>query len=391
MRRFLALLTAPLLVADAAPRAIHKASWSMPVAGSGWIAFERLASGHILIPISLDGEPAWAIVDTGFRDLTINSRWAAAHHLALIPWGSTLSAGGSTTFFQVDGVSMTIGDAHTAVPGGFAAVDLGNVPTLMGRRIDAIIGLDLLAIFGWEVDEDGARFRLVPGGSLPFSAPSRVRLGPDGPGKISDRLVTDIDIGNVKAVPTMVDTGSDGDLEITPGIAAAAGLRATTDRESHGAGGTFVEQIATGQPVDALGRRINSLLIGITGPASGVTKPLLPAVIGMGALSRFNLRVDLTRGLMQLDDRRTPSTRASRTNIGVQGVKVGAELRISHVMANSPAQAAGLTADDTICAVNGLPLTDRTIADWRAAAPGLRYMLKLCDGRTVPLTTRSFY
>lgn len=312
MRRLLALLVAPLLLADAAPRAINKASWSMPVAGSGWIAFERLPSGHILIPITLNGEPAWAIVDTGFRDLTINSRWAAAHHLALVPWGSTLSAGGTTTFYQVDGVSMAVGNARTAVPGGFAAVDLGSVPTLMGRPIDAIIGLDLLNIFGWEVDEDGARFRLVPGGLLVFSRPAPVRLGPDGPGKISDRLVTDVRIGSSGPVPAVVDTGSDVDLEITPAIAAAAGVHASTDRESNGAGGAFIEKIATGQPVDALGRQMNGLTVAISRPASGMTRPLLPAVIGMGALHRFNLRVDLTRGLMQLDDRRTPSPSAAR-------------------------------------------------------------------------------
>lgn len=60
-------------------------------------------------------------------------------------------------------------------------------------------------------------------------------------------------------------------------------------------------------------------------------------------------------------------------------------------MANSPAQAAGLTSGNSICAVDGLSLTDPMIASWRAAAPGKRYTLKLCDGRTITLTTRAFY
>lgn len=66
----------------------------MPDTGSGWIDFDP-EGDHIVIPVMLNGQPAKALVDTGFDQLVLSKAYADVHHLPLTIWGKTVGFGGA--------------------------------------------------------------------------------------------------------------------------------------------------------------------------------------------------------------------------------------------------------------------------------------------------------
>lgn len=386
MRRLLAAFATPIILAQT-PAPAPPPSWWMPTAGSGWIAIAP-AKGHrphLIIPVTIDGEATWALVDTGFNPMTLSKRFADAHRLPLTLQGQPESFGGPTAFYSTPAVTMAIGDVRTAQPQPFAVTDLDSLADLDLHPFDAVIGLALLGRVGWEVDEDGQRIRFVPPGTLPMTHPAPLRPGPDG-----GRLVTDLDLGPIGSTPAGVDTGSDDDLTLSTSLFARAGVPVLTDSASAGAGGLFVERLG----------RLGRATVGgatVTGPLTTESDQVSrvmgePAMIGMGLMSRFNLRVDLPAGKMELVPRTTPVRPAPKSTVGAQGPLKQDRKMIVHVMLNSPAAAAGLKAGDAICAVNDRPMS-RALYDsgWGTVPPGVRYTLRLCDGRTIALVTRAFY
>jgi len=80
------------------------------------------------------------------------------------------------------------------------------------------------------------------------------------------------------------------------------------------------------------------------------------------------------------------------------GLLVGLErdrLKVLHVMRGGPAAAAGWQPGDTICRVDGQPITadypTSALAKWSIGAPGTAVRLGLCDGTVRTLTLRQFY
>jgi C-terminal processing protease CtpA/Prc len=81
--------------------------------------------------------------------------------------------------------------------------------------------------------------------------------------------------------------------------------------------------------------------------------------------------------------------------VGIQGPPTDDGITIMHVMAHSPAEAAGLKMGDRICAVDGETIRAAWYGDpkheWMAGPEGKTVVLGRCGGGTVRVTLRKFY
>lgn len=379
----LGLLLGAAVPAAADAPAVEPTFW-LPDAGSGWIDFDPGEGGQVVIPVVLNGQPARALVDTGFDQLVLSKAFADAHHLALTPLNKPMGFGGASQLYTTPGMSLDIGAVRTTRPGAFIVTDFDHVRGA-GLDFDAVIGLALLGRLEWQLDEDHHRFRFLPSRAQPIVDGTPVQLGLGG-----SRLVTTIGVNGTPLPFAMIDLGSDDEISLPPTAMQQAKVHVDTDLMAAGAGGAVVEPVG----------RLGSLTIGgqqvegahATGDAGWFPGSDIKALIGMGILQRYNLTVDVPAGMMKLTPRTIPARPKPKSTSGIQGTYADGRLLIAHVMKNSPAEAAGLKAGDAICGLDDKPMSQQlNDQHWGRAAPGTRYTVKLCDGTTRQLVLRDFY
>ncbi|MDZ7283467.1 aspartyl protease family protein [Sphingomonas sanguinis] len=356
----------------------------MPDAGSGWIDFDP-DGDHIIIPVMLNGQPAKAMVDTGFDYLVVSKSYADAHHLPLTPWGKPLSVGGPTQYYTTSSVSIDVGAFRTVKPGAVTVIDLSKLAVLDLKDVDVVIGLPLLGPFEWQVDQDHHRFRLMKSGKVPLKNGTPIRVGPN-----NSRLVTDISINGKSVSPAMIDTGADDQVSLSVNTVEVTGFKPQTDKASVGAGGTMIQPFG----------RLTDFKIGqqkITGAyatidASNWWGAGIQALVGMGTLRAYNMTVDLTAGQMTLEPRIRPVAPIHKSRDGIQGFVRDGRWAVAHVMRNSPAMTVGLRTGAEICGIDDKPVSQELLNGyWSRAATGTRHILKLCDGTSRIITLRLFY
>lgn len=355
----------------------------IPDDGSGWIDFTPSESGHIVIPVVLDGEPVRALVDTGVPQMLISKAFADDHHLPLTAWGRTNNFGGVSDNYIAPITGLTIGALRLTKPGVIQVTDISSFAGLGPERFDVVIGLSLLGALGWEVDQDHHRFRFVRSGSIAVDHPIPIRLA-------KSRLFADVSLAGRDISPVMIDTGSDDQVSLTVALAETLGFHGQTDLAAAGVGGRVVRPF--GQVRDfRIGDRVVPAAYARVGD-DWYEPEGARAMIGMGILGNYNIVADPPAGKMALISRATPLPPFRKSTSGVQGPYHDGRVTIMHVMKNSPAASIGLKAGDEICAIDGKPMSkDMDDRHWRLAAPGTRYRLKLCDGSDHVMTLRSFY
>lgn len=362
----------------------HRPVFRIPDAGSGWIDFEP-KSNHIVIPIVLNGQPAKAVIDTGSDHVLLSKSYADVHHLPLTPWAKPVSFGGATPYYTTPSVTIDIGAVRTLKPGAVTVTDLSHVAVLNLDGVDVVIGLPVLGIFEWQVDQDHHRFRLMKSGTIPLADGIAIRVGPQ-----NSRLVTDVTVNGKAVSPVMIDTGADSEVSLSTKTAAMTGFAPQTDMAAMGTGGIVIQPLG----------RLTDFMIGqhkVTGAYATVVSgdwwgSDIQGLVGMGALRAYNLTVDLTAGKMTLEPRVRPAAPIERSLAGIQGFVRDGRWTVAHVMRNSPAITAGLKAEDAICAIDDKPVSQEMFDDyWSWAAPGTRHILKLCDGTSRTITLRAFY
>lgn len=354
------------------------------MAGSGWIDFVPTESGHLIIPVVLNGEHVRALIDTGFDQVVVSKPFADAHHLPLTPTTKPVSFGGPAQFYMTPSMTIDVGEIRTTKPGTLAVTDFGALSSSMTQPFDVVIGLSYLALGEWEIDQDNRRFRLLKSGTIPITGGAEIHVGS------GSRLLTTIEVNGKTVSPAMVDLGDDGALYLTQSIAEEVGFKPLTDLGSHGVGGDVVQPLG----------RVDDLAVG-SSRATGIyatsssrdwLDPSIKASIGLGFLQRYNMVVDIPLGKMQLIKRVTLGSPIAKTTSGVQGSYNNGRLTIQHVMKNSPAEVAGLRGGDQICALNGVPMSRRLYeSHWGRSAPGTKYDVKLCNGTSRTLISKSFY
>jgi predicted aspartyl protease len=246
------------------------------------------AAGAIAFKANIAGREVWAMLDTGATNSIMDIELARMANLAVGPQEKPVrTPRGELMMQRVSDVPILIpGQFETLYP-GLAAVELGAVSKLAGRKIEFILGRDFLRSLVLLVDPGKRTFQLAPSGS--FKAPPAAAMSLHHPTTPQIEVV----IGSEKLVVSM-DTGFNGQLNLTPAAwerivpkGAATGTRFTTgaDGKTHVKKTVLLPEIAIGS------LRMTDVEVGES-PVSGEGDGL----VGMGLLGKFRFALDIKMG-----------------------------------------------------------------------------------------------
>jgi hypothetical protein len=356
-----------------------------------WIALLPNAEQVLLAPAEVNGRSVVALVDTGTPAVILSRHLAEALGKKLEPIGEATSVGGTQKFWKAEDIQLVFGGLR-APAAAVQVSDFSTAEAALGRPIDVVIGSSFLSAFPVEVDLDHGRMRI---GAAP----------PDDPAAASvplryDRTTRRMTIPGVAAgvrLPILLDTGED--TEFTISGEALAGLPASARKVTTfmvaGGGGTEVETIVDLPTLDLGPLSLGNAQVSVTKTRELLAKAGVPASVGMGVLARYNFILDAPTGRLWLRPRTNPPPPSPKSTVGVQGTYKADRIAILHIMANSPAEQAGLRAGDEICAVNGEKIVDgwshAPMRSWGVRPPGQSYAITLCSGRVVRLVSAAFY
>ena len=357
-----------------------------------WVPFELTGGNQIRFTATVDGRPLSAVLDTGVSVTVLSDRSAAVDRARLTAGGEATAVGGTVALRWMPTRRIAIGGS-TREGGAVAVTRLPAIATASGRAVDLLVGRDLLEAHALDIDYANKRFRLIPSGRLPFT-------GRTAPLLVSpERRVYEsaFAIGGVAIRPVVVDTGDGSALTVTaPGWSAAGldRLRSTT-AIAFGLAGVLITKLAIVPRVEV--GELEAREVEVRSEAAGSFSQSIGASgrIGTGFLQNYRVLLDPRAGRMVLQ----PGATADRPPVrSTSGLLLGLErdrLRVLHVMANSPAAAAGWQAGASICAVNGTPVPrdypTSPLAAWSAGAPGTEVRLTMCGGAERRLTLARFY
>lgn len=390
------LLPLVLLAATPQPGAREGVVTLAADAEARWVAFDLTPGNQIRFTLTLDDRPVTAILDTGVSYSVLASKSAAADPARVTANGQATAIGGGGNGAVAVGWLATrrlaIGGL-TRTGGGVTVADLPALATGSAQAVDMLIGRDVTGGQALDIDYANHRFRLLPSGRLPFVgtiAPLTISAGR----RVYESNVT---VSGRRLSPMIVDTGDGSAITLSAASAKIAGIARlrTTTTISFGLAGETVSTLAI-LPAVSLGQQVIRSVEARVEPAGGFSETIgVAGRIGSGLLQNYRVLLDPGAGRMVLKpgpDADAPPLRST------SGLLVGLErdrLKVLHVMRGGPAAAAGWQAGDTICRVDGQPVTadypTSALAKWSIGAPGTVVRLGLCDGTVRTLTLRQFY
>jgi len=395
MRLFLPLA---LLLAAAAPPPAGREGVVMlaPDSETRWVPFDLTPGNQIRFTLTLDDRPVTAILDTGVSYSVLASKSVAADPARVTANGqATAIGGGGNGTVAVGWLAtrrLTIGGL-TRTGGGVTVADLPALATGSAQAVDMLIGRDVTGGQALDIDYANHRFRLLPSGRLPFVgtiAPLTISAGR----RVYESSVT---VGGRRLSPMIVDTGDGSAITLSAASAKTAGIARlpTTTTISFGLAGETISTLAI-LPAVSLGQQAIGAVETRIEPAGGFSETIgVAGRIGSGLLQNYRVLLDPGAGRMVLKpgpDADAPPLRST------SGLLVGLErdrLKVLHVMRGGPAAAAGWQPGDTICRVDGQPITadypTSALAKWSIGAPGTAVRLESCSGTVRTLTLRQFY
>jgi Aspartyl protease/PDZ domain len=338
----------------ARPQPAGRLTYAGGASSTGWIPFTGLEDNRIFLPVTVNGQPATAILDSGAGTELIDSGFAAS--VALKPMGA-LPLGGENAVGSgalITGVDIGVGGATLKN----TTVTTTNLRAL-GATQPMLIGDDIF--FGAVVDIDFAGRRLALRDPASFQPPSGaivVQLVGDG----VDQLVP-ISIEGGPTALFMLDTGLPFAMRISPRLAEGQHLlagRPSIDVLAGGIGGTAPGKVASLKSLDLGGADFSNVPVMFSNawPSASYTDRI-QGLLGVALLSRFRVIVDWPHGRLYLIPQPGATTAPfPRDRLGLIWTRDGQAMRISVVRPGSPADRAGLRAGELIDTVNGRPAAD---------------------------------
>lgn len=200
-----------------------------------------------------------------------------------------------------------------------------------------------------------------------------------------------------KPVDAEFDLGQNVPLAVSRAYSAKANLldgRRMSTTQVSGTGGTSAWDAMRVKSLSVAGIEFHDVPASI--PPRDDALPGKSAVVGLPVWSRFHMEIDFHRGnlwLLPEPDAGTKAFARDRTGLGV--IRDGDHFLISHVAANSPAEAAHWKAGDVIVAING-HRTDASFdngadSGWAIAAPGTPVNFTMADGSVRTLILADYY
>jgi len=341
----------------------------------------------VVAEVELNGHKLLALLDTGATMSVVDASVAKDVGLKANGTYDITTFDGKQTQAQKAPIDQLVIGGFTRYGGPVAIADLSAMRQAARQPFAMLLGADVLSQVALLVDRDNSSLIVFPSNAKAsgsdWTAPLHIRQ----PGSI---WTTSLSVDG-RAVTVKLDTGADNELALPnadwAGIVPSTAQ--TTTIASVGLGGLYVAPLVRLNKV-----RIGDKSIG-DAIATQATGAASDAVLGMGILSRYTLFLNPQAGIMVLTKPKKLTPPRPETMVGIQGPPTDQGITIMHVMARSPAEAAGLKAGDHICTVDGETVSAAWEGtpkdDWMSGPEGKTVVLGRCGGGSVPLTLRRFY
>jgi predicted aspartyl protease len=200
--------------------------------GAGWAALSyESVRGEILFQATVNGRPATVLLDNGTDRTVIDTSFARRNGIELRDASARAVTGAGTSRATRIADNVTLAAPHAfSVAGSLTALDLQPMAEALGRRVDVILGADMLDHFAIMIQPAKRLLSLAPSGSITAGDEGIVVPLLDG-----NKVEAEIDDHKVRL---KVDLGFNGVVRLTdaawrqafPNIeAGVAGSQTTAD------------------------------------------------------------------------------------------------------------------------------------------------------------------
>lgn len=349
-------------------------------------------SDLVAVPVTVNGVAATALLDTGAEWTAIDEAFARRLGLPLGARDSASGVAGSARGRRAPGVRVSVGDLGLAGIEAFV-FDLSPMERVTGRKIPVVLGADAFRAAVVEVDpaahvvvfHDPARFA-PPAGAL------RLPLA-----RVGDSRAVEVAIEGRSPVRLLLDLGSAGTVLLLPAYWRAhlpLEGRPTSTTAGTGIGGTREEATCTVGSLEIAGVSLANVPVDLETDRPTRLPRGVFGLLGWAVLRRFHFFVDYPHDAVWLvPDAAAMARPFAQDRMGLTLVKDQDSLRVLHVAAGSPAEAAGFRIDDRILAIDGRPAAEWATHDAQAlnaAAAGRVLVFTMKDGSRRSVTLRSY-
>jgi predicted aspartyl protease len=351
--------------------------------------FEFLQDKQILFPVTINGLPAEAWLDSGASATVVDAAFARSIGLKLedTPVRARGVAG------QVGGVrlaqaALKIADLDLPIH-RVAVMDFSAVARVVPRPVQVILGREVFENAIVDIDFSTRTLAVLPREgfqpppvkAIPLRRSGGLRSFPIRIGRVHTEAI--LDLGNAGAL--LLDRQFADEKRLFEG-------RPTSTQLSVGADGVRESLVGALNRVQVGGAVFNGVgAVAALGLASQA-----PANVGLEILSRFHVTVDFAGDrlwLQPLSGAENVPFRKNRSGFAL--VPEGDRLRISHVAPGSPAAKAGFKVGEKIAAIDGQPIAaDYAASDlsrWIFRPAGRQVALTMADGSRRTLRLADYY
>jgi hypothetical protein len=329
------------------------------------VPFE-LINNHIYVKVKLNGQgPFTVLCDTGGENVitpTVSGRLGVKGEGALQGRGVGEK---SEDIALVKLQTLTLGDV-TVSNQLFAVFALEPFADIEGIAQSGLIGYEVFKRFVVKVDYERSQ--------LTVSLPSAFKYEGGGtavPFRFNDRI-PQVD-GGIDGIAGKfdIDTGSRSSVSVPKPFAEKNDLRARLAPRFEAVTGWGI-----GGPARGLVARAHELRLGDVVVPSPLTEislqqkgalvsPYIAGNVGAGVLKRFNVTFDYGQQRMFFETNANTASADVYDRSGMWLNRAGTALKVFDVTIGGPAESAGLKVDDRIVAVDGAPISDRSLITLR--------------------------
>lgn len=334
------------------PRSTHR---------SQHLSFDWKVGGPILLPVSIDGEIADFLFDTG-----------ASHHLLSHDYEARLggpmytrraeTASSPITVKVVEPPEMLVGGLKLTHDRPVGIVDLTAVSQVLGRSIPGIIGASFLSERVMVLDSDRRQVRFFDNDVQVMEL--RGDVIPVDADAAGEPYLPDVLVGDSR-LSFLLDTGMGGSSVSL----AKSDFQRLCDEGWIGSIRTSHSTTASGHAAGRSGI-LKSIQVGpflhhsVTVAESNSNK------LGLRYLSRFLATLHMASGRLYLEKGQAYSSPDDIDASGLTLLWIEEQVVVKWVGEYGPAEAAGILEGDVLVQLNGEPVTGDTLLDVRQALSG---------------------
>jgi predicted aspartyl protease len=351
------------------------------------VPLELQPEGHLLIPVSINGDPASAVVDSGASVTVVDLSFANKIGLKLGRRGRATGIAGKVPAWLAH-AQLEIGGRPLDIR-FLVVIDLAAINTFEARPVQLILGRDLFEGNVVEIDFAATLMHMTPRRS--FTNPGDPPLPLSRAGGLPSVPVA---LNGIPAAATF-DLGAAAPLLMDRAFVERnrlfAGRRSST-RMITAADGARDAIISTLDEVTLGGTIFRDVPALAAADLDGKT----PATVGIDLLSRFRLTIDF--GGKRLWMRPYPGAADGPFAKDRSGLSLRAErdrLIVAHVAGGSPASLDGWHVGDVVTAINGRAVgadfRSGPFFRWGFGPAGEKYAFSMADGSKRTIVLADYY